>query len=88
MRRRSNLITAAMAGSQRCRPSSESLQALFDYSIPACLADRRYHRVLAAAFAILLVTYVSSVLPKQRGAMVSLALGAVRGNGVCFRDST
>ncbi|WP_204333438.1 hypothetical protein, partial [Proteus mirabilis] len=34
--------------------------------------------VLAAAFAILLVTYVSTrFLPRQRGARVGLALGAV-----------
>ncbi len=74
----SSLILAAMAGVATLQAIVESLRALFDYSYPLHAWRMSAIWVLAAAFAILLVTYVSTrFLPRQRGAMVGLALGAV-----------
>ncbi|MES2987857.1 MAG: LytTR family DNA-binding domain-containing protein [Pseudomonadota bacterium] len=74
----SSLILAAMAGVATLQAIVESLRSLFDYSYPLHAWRMSAIWALAAAFAILLVAYVSArFLPRQRGLMIGLALGAV-----------
>ena len=74
----SRLVLTAMAGVAALQAIVESLRTLFDYSYPLHAWRMSAIWVLAAAFAILLVTYVTTrFLPKARGLMVGLALGMV-----------
>ncbi|WP_199560085.1 LytTR family DNA-binding domain-containing protein [Sphingomonas psychrotolerans] len=74
----SSLALAAMAGVASLQAIVESLRTLFDYSYPLHAWRLSTIWVLAATFAILLVTYVAArFLPKARGLMVGLALGVV-----------
>lgn len=74
----SSLILAVMAGVAALQAIVESLRAMFDYSYPLHAWRMSAIWALAAAFAILLVAYVSArFLPRRRGAMVGLALGVV-----------
>ncbi|MES2453804.1 MAG: LytTR family DNA-binding domain-containing protein [Pseudomonadota bacterium] len=74
----SSLVLAAMAGVAALQAVVESLRTLFDYSYPLHAWRMSAIWVLAAAFAILLVAFVATrFLPRARGLMVGLALGAV-----------
>jgi DNA-binding LytR/AlgR family response regulator len=74
----SSLILSATAGVAALQAIVESLRTLFDYSYPLHAWRMSAIWVLAAAFAILLVTYVTTrFLPGRRSLMVGLALGAV-----------
>jgi DNA-binding LytR/AlgR family response regulator len=74
----SSLLLAAMAGVAAVQAIVESLRALFDYAYPLHAWRMSAIWLLAAAFAILLVTYVTGrFLPKARGLMTGLALGVV-----------
>ena len=68
----SSLILAGMAGVAAVQSIVESLRTLFNYPYPL------HAWRMSAAFAILLVAYVTSrFLPKARGLMIGLALGGV-----------
>jgi len=74
----SSLILAAMATVAALQAIVESLRTLFDYPYPLHAWRMSAIWLLAAAFAVLLVTYVASrFLPRARGLMVGLALGVV-----------
>ena len=74
----SSLVLAAMAGVAALQATVESLRTLFAYSYPLHAWRMSAIWVLAAAFAILLVSYVATrFLPKGRGLTIGLALGAV-----------
>ncbi len=74
----SSLILTAMAGVAALQAIVESLRTLFDYSYPLHAWRMSAIWALAAAFAVLLVAYVSSrFLPRRRRSMVGLALGVV-----------
>ncbi|PIB93818.1 LytTR family DNA-binding domain-containing protein [Caulobacter sp. FWC2] len=74
----SSLILAAMAGVAASQAIVESLRSLFDYPYPLHAWRMSAIWGLAAAFAVLLVTYVAGrFLPRARGLMIGLALGVV-----------
>jgi DNA-binding LytR/AlgR family response regulator len=74
----SSLILAAMAGVATLQAIVESLRTLFDYSYPLHAWRMSAIWGLAATFAVLLVTYVATrFLPKTRGLLIGVALGAV-----------
>jgi DNA-binding LytR/AlgR family response regulator len=74
----SSLVLAATAGVAALQAIVESLRTLFDYPYPLHAWRMSAIWLLAAAFAILLVTYVATrFLPKARGLMIGLALGVV-----------
>jgi DNA-binding LytR/AlgR family response regulator len=74
----SSLVLAAMAGVAALQAVVESLRTLFDYAYPLHAWRMSAIWVLAAAFAILLVTYATSrFLPGRRKLMIGLALGVV-----------
>ncbi|WBY06811.1 LytTR family DNA-binding domain-containing protein [Sphingomonas sp. 7/4-4] len=74
----SSLILAAIAGVAALQAVVESLRPLFDYSYPLHAWRMSAIWVLAAAFAILLVTYVTiRFLPKARALMIGVALAVV-----------
>jgi DNA-binding LytR/AlgR family response regulator len=74
----SSLILAAMAGVAAVQAIVESLRTLFDYPYPLHAWRMSAIWVLAAAFAILLVSYVAGrFLPKARNLMIGLAVGVV-----------
>lgn len=74
----SSLILAAMAGVAALQAVVESLRPLFDYSYPLHAWRMSAIWVLAAAFAILLVTYGTiRFLPKARGPMIGIAVVVV-----------
>jgi DNA-binding LytR/AlgR family response regulator len=74
----SSLILAAMAGVAASQAIVESLRSLFDYPYPLHAWRMSAIWALAAAFAVLLVTYVAGrFLPRARGLMIGLALGVV-----------
>jgi DNA-binding LytR/AlgR family response regulator len=74
----SSLMLAAMAGVAALQAIVESLRTLFDYPYPLHAWRMSAIWGLAAAFAILLATYVATrFLPKARGLLVCLALGVV-----------
>lgn len=74
----SSLILAVMAGVAALQAVVESLRTLSDYSYPLHAWRMSAIWVLAAAFAILLVTYVTTrFLPKARVPMVPLAIVVV-----------
>lgn len=74
----SSLTLAAMAGLAALQAIVESLRTLFDYPYPLHAWRMSAIWVLAAAFAILLTTYVAGrFLPKARGLMTGVALGVV-----------
>jgi DNA-binding LytR/AlgR family response regulator len=74
----SSLVLAAMAGVAASQAIVESLRTLFDYPYPLHAWRMSVIWVLAAAFVVLLVSYVATrFLPKARGLMIGLALGVV-----------
>jgi DNA-binding LytR/AlgR family response regulator len=74
----SSLILAAMAGVAAVQAIVESLRSLFDYAYPLHAWRMSAIWGLAAAFAILLVSYVAGrFLPRARGLMIGLAVGVV-----------
>jgi hypothetical protein len=74
----SSLVLAAMAGVAALQAIVESLRPLFDYPYPLHAWRMSAIWGLAAAFAVLLVSYVATrFLPKARGLMIGLALGVV-----------
>jgi DNA-binding LytR/AlgR family response regulator len=74
----SSLILAAMAGVAALQAIVESLRPLFNYPYPLHAWRMSAIWLLAAAFAVLLVTYVATrFLPKARGLMIGLAVGVV-----------
>ncbi len=74
----SSLVLTAMAGVAVLQAIVESLRTLFDYSYSMHAWRMSAIWVLAAAFAILLVTYAATrFLPKARGVMMGMAIGAV-----------
>ncbi|PHY17143.1 hypothetical protein CSW59_19065 [Caulobacter sp. BP25] len=74
----SSLAMAGMAGVATLQAIVESLRPLFNYPYPLHAWRMSAIWALAAAFAILLVAYVTSrFLPKARGLMIGLALGCV-----------
>ena len=74
----SSLVLAAMAGVAALQAVVESLRSLFAYPYPLHAWRMSAIWLLAAAFAILLVTYVATrFLPRARSLMVGLALGVV-----------
>jgi DNA-binding LytR/AlgR family response regulator len=74
----SSLILAALAGVPALQAIVESLRALFNYAYPLHAWRMSAIWALAAAFSILLVTYMATrFLPKGRGLMIGLALGMV-----------
>lgn len=74
----SSLVLAAMAGVAALQAVVESLRTLFDYPYPLHAWRMSAIWSLAAAFAVLLVTYAATrFLPKARGLMIGLALGTV-----------
>ena len=74
----SSLTLAAMAGVAALQAIVESLRTLFDYPYPLHAWRMSAIWLLAAAFAVLLVSYAASrFLPKARGLMLGLALGVV-----------
>lgn len=74
----SSLILAAMAGVAALQAIVESLRPLFDYPYPLHAWRMSAIWGLAAAFAILLAAYVTArFLPRARGLVIGLALGAV-----------
>lgn len=73
-----SLILAATAGVAALQAIVESLRTLFDYSYPLHAWRMGAIWVLAAAFAVLLVTYVTTrFLPGRRRMMIGVALGVV-----------
>jgi DNA-binding LytR/AlgR family response regulator len=74
----SSLILAGMAGVAAAQSIVESLRPLFNYPYPLHAWRMSAIWGLSAAFAILLVAYVTTrFLPKARGLMIGLALGGV-----------
>ncbi|ATC32656.1 DNA-binding response regulator [Caulobacter vibrioides] len=74
----SSLVLAGMAVVAALQAIVESLRPLFNYPYPLHAWRMSAIWALAAAFAILLVAYVSTrFLPRARGLMVGLALGVV-----------
>jgi len=74
----SSLVLAAMAGVAAVQAIVESLRTLLDYPYPLHAWRMSAIWVLAATFAILLVSYVAGrFLPKARRLMIVLALGVV-----------
>ncbi|WP_419254521.1 LytTR family DNA-binding domain-containing protein [Caulobacter sp. ErkDOM-YI] len=74
----SSLTLAAMAGVAAVQAIVESLRPLFDYPYPLHAWRMSAIWLLAAAFAVMLVSYVSSrFLPKGRALLIGLALGVV-----------
>lgn len=74
----SSLILAAMAGVAALQAIVESLRTLFNYAYPLHAWRMSAIWLLAAAFAILLVTYTAArFLPKARSPIVGSALVAV-----------
>ncbi|WP_419320420.1 LytTR family DNA-binding domain-containing protein [Caulobacter sp. ErkDOM-E] len=74
----SSLMLAAMAGVAAVQAIVESLRPLFDYPYPLHAWRMSAIWLLAAAFAVLLVSYVSTrFLPRARALMIGLALGVV-----------
>jgi len=74
----SSLLLAGMAGVAALQAVVESLRPLFDYPYPLHAWRMSAIWLLAAAFAILLVTYAATrFLPRARGPIVGLALGLV-----------
>jgi len=74
----SSLVLAAMAGVAALQAVVESLRSLFEYAYPLHAWRMSAIWVLAAAFAILLVTHTASrFMPRGRGLMTGLALGGV-----------
>ncbi|MEP7006502.1 MAG: LytTR family DNA-binding domain-containing protein [Sphingomonas bacterium] len=74
----SSLVLSAAAGVAALQAIVESLRTLFDYAYPLHAWRMSAIWVLAAAFAILLVTYVTTrFLPGRRSMMIGLALGLV-----------
>lgn len=74
----SSLILAAMAGVAASQAVVESLRVLFNYPYPLHAWRMGAIWALAAAFALLLVLYVTTrFLPKARRAMIALAVGLV-----------
>lgn len=74
----SSLVLAAMAGVAAVQAIVESLRTLFDYSYPLHAWRMSAIWMLAATFAILLVSYVAGrFLPKARRLMIGLAVGVV-----------
>jgi DNA-binding LytR/AlgR family response regulator len=74
----SSLVLAAMAGVAALQAIVETLRPLFAYPYPLHAWRMVAIWGLAAAFAVLLVTYVATrFLPKARGLIIGLALGVV-----------
>jgi DNA-binding LytR/AlgR family response regulator len=74
----SSLVLAAMAGVAALQAVVESLRVLFDYPYPLHAWRMSAIWVLAATFAVLLVSYVATrFLTRERGPLVGLALGVV-----------
>ena len=74
----SSLMLAAMSGVAALQAIVESLRPLFNYPYPVHAWRMSAIWVLAAAFAILLVAYVTSrFLPKARRLMIGVTLGLV-----------
>lgn len=74
----SSLLLAAMSGVAAVQAIVESLRTLFDYPYPLHAWRMSAIWGLAAAFAVLLVAYVTArFLPRLRGPLIGLALGAV-----------
>lgn len=74
----SSLVLAGMAGVAALQAIVESLRTLFNYPYPLHAWRMSAIWALAAAFAILLVVYVTSrFMPRARGLMVGLALGVI-----------
>ncbi len=74
----SSLTLATMAGVAAVQAIVESLRPLFDYPYPLHAWRMSAIWLLAAAFAVLLVSYVSSrFLPGGRALLIGLALGVV-----------
>jgi len=74
----SSLVLASMAGVAAVQAIVESLRTLFDYPYPLHAWRMSAIWLLAATFAVLLVTYVAGrFLPKARLPMIGLALGVV-----------
>jgi DNA-binding LytR/AlgR family response regulator len=74
----SSLVLAALSGVAAFQAIVESLRSLFDYPYPLHAWRMGAIWLLAAAFAVLLVTYVATrFLPRARGLMIGLALGGV-----------
>ena len=74
----SSLMLAAMAGVAALQAIVETLRPLFDYPYPLHAWRMSAIWLLAAAFAVLLVSYVATrFLPRARGLMIGLALGVV-----------
>ena len=74
----SSLVLAATAGVAALQAIVESLRTMFDYAYPLHAWRMSAIWVLAAAFAILLVTYVTTrFLPGRRSVMIGLALAVV-----------
>ena len=74
----SSLVLAAMAGAAALQAIVESLRPLFAYPYPLHAWRMSAIWLLAAAFAVLLVTYVAGrFLPRARGLMIGLALAIV-----------
>lgn len=79
MRRTSSSLTlTAMAAVAALQAIVESLRALFDYSYPLHAWRMSAIWLLAATFAVLLVTYAATrFLPRARALLIGLALGMV-----------
>jgi DNA-binding LytR/AlgR family response regulator len=74
----SSLVLAAMAGVAALQAIVETLRSMFDYPYPLHAWRMSAIWLLAAAFAVLLVSYVATrFLPRARGLMIGLALGVV-----------
>ncbi|KRA60102.1 histidine kinase [Caulobacter sp. Root655] len=74
----SSLVLAAMAGVAALQAIVETLRSLFDYPYPLHAWRMSAIWLLAAAFAVLLVSYVATrFLPKASRLMIGVALGAV-----------
>ncbi|CAN5433490.1 LytTR family DNA-binding domain-containing protein [soil metagenome] len=74
----SSLVLAAMAGVAALQAIVESLRAMFDYPYPLHAWRMSAIWLLAAAFAVLLVSYVATrFLPRASRPMIDLALAVV-----------
>lgn len=74
----SSLVLAAMAGVAALQAVVETLRSLFDYPYPLHAWRMSAIWGLAAAFAVLLVSYVATrFMPKASRLMIGLALGVV-----------
>ncbi len=74
----SSLVLAAMAGAAALQAIVESLRTLFAYPYPLHAWRMSAIWLLAATFAVLLVSYVAGrFLPRARPLMIGLALGVV-----------